>query len=240
MVTPFTIRMDGAGKNALGTTMMTWLVDQLAAAKGAPVLLTGTGDAFSAGLDLKEVGSLDTVGMGRFLRLLERCMTALYLHAGPTVALVNGHAIAGGCVLTLCCDHRIVVDRARLKVGLNEVALGVSFPPRVMAIVRARVPPRSIAEVVLGAGLCDPKNALRLGLVDELVSDDEQAIERARVHLAGLAAHPAEAYAFAKLDLRGTPQTLCPDEAWERAMNEAVPIWTSPSVRAKIASVLQR
>lgn len=235
-----TITMDGPGKNALGTGMMTWLLDRLEAAKGAPVLLTGKGDAFSAGLDLKEVGSLDGAGMGRFLRLLERCMTALFLHPAPTVALVNGHGIAGGCVLMLCCDHRMVVDRAKLKLGLNEVALGVRFPPRVMAIVRARVPPRSIAEVVLGAGLFGPHDSLRLGLVDEIVPDDADASSRARARLELLAAHPAEAYAFAKRDLRGTPQTMCADDAWERAMDEAVPTWTSPGVRAKIASVLKR
>ena len=235
-----TITMDGPGKNCLGTAMMTSLLQQIEDAKGAAILLTGAGDAFSAGLDLKEVGSLDDAAMGRFLRLLERCMTALYLHPAPTVALVNGHAIAGGCVLTLCCDHRIVVDRAKLKIGLNEVALGVRFPPRVMAIVKARVPPRSIAEVVLGAGLFDPHASLRLGLVDEVIADDAEATTLARRRLATHAAHPAAAYAHAKQDLRGTAQTMCPDDAWERAMNEAVPTWTSPSVREKIGFVLRR
>ena len=235
-----TIAMDGPGKNCLGTTTMTSLLEQIEGANGAPILLTGAGDAFSAGLDLKEVGSLDEAGMGRFLRLLERCMTTLFLHPAPTVALVNGHAIAGGCVLTLCCDHRLVVDRPKIKIGLNEVALGVRFPPRVMAIVKTRVPPRSIAEVVLGAGLFDPPAALRHGLVDELVPDDAEAVVHARRRLEGLASHPAAAYAHAKQDLRGTAQTMCADDAWERAMIEAVPTWTSSSVRAKIASVLRR
>jgi enoyl-CoA hydratase len=235
-----TITMDGPGKNALGTETMKSLLAQIEGAKGAAILLTGSGDAFSAGLNLKEVGSLDAPGMDRFLRLLEQCMTALYLHPAPTVALVNGHAIAGGCVLTLCCDHRIAIDRAKIKIGLNEVALGVRFPPRVMAIVRARVPSRHVHDVVLGAGLFDPAGALRNGLIDEIVPDDAEAIAHARRRLSALAMHPAHAYAHAKEDLRGTASTMCPDAAWERAIAEAVPTWTSASVREKIASVLER
>src|SRR4051812_20766858 len=98
------ITMSGPGKNALGTTMMIFLQEKLREAGGAPVLLTGAGDAFSAGLNLKEVASLDAAGMETFLRRLEALIEALYVYPGPVVALVNGHAIAGGCVLTLCCD----------------------------------------------------------------------------------------------------------------------------------------
>ncbi len=78
--------MDGPGKNALGSTMMTFLIERLRAAAGAPVLLTGAGDAFSAGLDLKEVAAAEGDGMLAFLALLEECMSALYLYPGPLVA----------------------------------------------------------------------------------------------------------------------------------------------------------
>src|SRR6202012_3095050 len=71
------IVMNGPAKNALGSEMMTWLIARLREANGAPVLLTGTGDAFSAGLNLKEVAELETEGMAQFLRLLETCMSAL-------------------------------------------------------------------------------------------------------------------------------------------------------------------
>src|SRR5262245_45372855 len=117
------IRLDRPGKNALDTQAMAWILDQLRAAAGEPVLFTGAGDAFSAGLNLKEVARLDERGLFDFLRLLERTMTALYLYEGPTVALVNGHAIAGGCVLTVCCDYRVAAAAPGIKIGLNEVAL---------------------------------------------------------------------------------------------------------------------
>src|SRR5689334_8594507 len=100
----FEITLNGPGKNALGTEMMRWILARLDEAAGRPVLLTGAGDALSAGLHLREVAGLDAAGMLAFLRLLEACMSALYLYPGPTVAAVNGHAIAGGCVLVECCD----------------------------------------------------------------------------------------------------------------------------------------
>src|SRR5580700_9553249 len=102
----FEITMAGPAKNAMGAAMLTWLLERLDVARGQPVLLTGSGDAFSAGLNLKEVSSLDAPAMDVFLRLLERCMSAYYLYPAPIVAAVNGHAIAGGAVLTLACDHR--------------------------------------------------------------------------------------------------------------------------------------
>ena len=174
--------MASATKNALGTEMLDHIDAELARAGGAPVLLTGGGDAFSAGLDLREVASLDAPGMKRFLDKLEGVCARLFDYPGPTVAAVNGHAIAGGCVLTICCDLRVCTSSPRARIGLNEVALGLRFPPGIAAIVRARVPPRSVAEVVLGAGLHAPEDARRLGLVDELADDVAGVAARAPRH----------------------------------------------------------
>lgn len=233
----FAITMAGPGKNALGAEMMTFLIDRLAEAAGRPVLLTGSGDAFSAGLDLKQVASLDGERMLDFLRLLERCMTALYLYPGPTVALVNGHAIAGGAVLTLCCDVRVATANPRTRIGLNEVALGVRFPPRILNLVRRRLPPHHLDEVLLGAGLVGTTRAQELGIVD-VVAEDPAAVAEAR--LFALAAHPAEAYAATKRDLRGTEQGLCPDDEEERALHGMLGMWTSPALKQTIAGILGR
>src|SRR5687767_10403569 len=108
-------------------------------AKGEPIFLTGEGDAFSAGLNLKEVTSLDAAGLARFLGVLEELVKALYEHPAPVVAWVNGHAIAGGCVMALCADVRVMTARPGARIGLNEVALGLRFPPLTLAMVRARL-----------------------------------------------------------------------------------------------------
>ncbi|MFO0756729.1 MAG: enoyl-CoA hydratase/isomerase family protein [Byssovorax sp.] len=235
---PFEITMNGPGKNALGAAMMTFLIDALREAGGRPVLLTGTGDAFSAGLNLREVAGLDEAGMLDFLRLLERCMSALYLYPGPTVAAINGHAIAGGAVLACCCDDRVATASPRARIGLNEVALGVRFPPRILTILRRRLPPEHLETLILGARLVDPAEAARLGLVD-VVAEDPLAAARARLAL--LASHPAAAYAASKRDLRGaTDIDLCPDDEAERLLVQALPAWSSPALKEKIASILGR
>jgi enoyl-CoA hydratase len=237
----FEITMAGPSKNALNESMLTFLIDRLREAAGRPVLLTGSGNAFSAGLDLKHLAALDERGMEAFLRLLEECMVALYLYPGPTVALVNGHAIAGGCVLTLCCDRRIVIADPWLKIGLNEVALGVRFPPRTLAIVRHRIPTQHHEEVLLGAQLFDAPNALRLGLVDEIhPTESATAVDVARQRLRVLGSSPAAAYAATKADLRGTRESLCSDAEQERRLNGSIGMWTSPVVKEKIAAVLAR
>ncbi len=231
------IRLEGPGKNALGTPLMTSVLRQLEAARGAPVLLRGHGDAFSAGLDLKEVLSLDGPGMERFLRLLGDLAAALFDHPGPTVALVNGHAIAGGCVLALCCDARVGVRAPRARLGLNEVALGLRFPGRLLRILRHQAP--ALDRLVLGAALHDPEAALALGVLDALAPDEVAAEAQARERLAALAALPPAAYAAAKADLRrGVSRT---DDAEEAAfLRDVLPAWTSDELKARIRAVLKR
>jgi enoyl-CoA hydratase/carnithine racemase len=231
------VTIEGRGPNALGTATLERLISDLDAAGGSPVLLRGAGKAFSAGLDLREVASLDGARMATFLRLLERAMSAIYLYPGPTAAAVNGHAIAGGCVLALACDVRIGIDAAQVKFGLNEVALGLRFPPRVLAIVRSRIPRERETEVLLGAALYSPHEALRMGMLDEVSADP---VARAQERLEAIASHPAGAYAQAKGDIRGRVEAdLASDAALDAWLEESVGGWTSPDLHARIAGLLR-
>ncbi len=232
----FELTITGPGKNALGMAVMEGMLAQLDAAAGRPILLSGAGDAFSAGLNLKEVAALDRAGMGRFLGTLERLVEALYGYPAPTVACVNGHAIAGGCVLALCCDLRVAAARPEIRIGLNEVALGLEFPPKTLAVVRRRVAPRSLERVLLEAGLHDPRTAFQLGLVDEVVDD---AAAAARAHLARLAAHPRAAYVATKHALRAGALDLTA-EAERRFRDELVPRWCAPEAKERVLAALGR
>ena len=228
--------LSGPGKNAMGSELMKSLREQLREAAGAPVLLTGEGDALSAGLNVKEVAGLDAAGMKRFLTLLEDLVVDLFTYPGPTVALVNGHAIAGGCVLTLCCDYRVATSHPKARIGLNEVALGLRFPLKILELCRVRIPKRHLEHVVLGAELFDPETARKLGLVDEVT---ENAAPVARRHLERLASHPPAAYAAAKLGLRRdllTPSS----EARARWEAEDLPSWTSPELKERLGNLFKR
>lgn len=228
------ITMSGPGKNSLGTPMLDFLLAQLNEAAGRAVLLTGAGDAFSAGLDLKELSTLDARAMEAFLRKLEAVVEALYTYPGPTVALVNGHAIAGGCVLALACDHQVATSNPRARIGLSEIALGLELPPVTLSVVRERVPKRYLNRVLLGAELHEPVAALKLGLVDE-VSDEAGTVARAK--LAALAAHPRSAYARTKAELRGDTVDASQNE---RRFAEMLPAWTSADAKKRISAALKR
>ena len=229
--------LDGPGKNALGTPMIESILGRLDAAEGKAVLLSGSGDAFSAGLDLKEIAALDAPGMTRFITLVERLFERVFDWPQPVVAAINGHAIAGGCILALCCDHRVATDDARMRMGLNEVALGLVFPPKIARICMHRVPPRARHEVMLRAALYAPVDALRLGLVDEL-SSDPLAVARDRMR--EMAAHPRAAYVAAKRTLRAGVTRFEPAD-YEAALRTTLATWTGDDIkRALVARTTKR
>jgi enoyl-CoA hydratase len=231
----FELTMTAAGRNALGEGLMTHVITQLRAANGRPVFLTGADGVFSAGLNLKEVAGLDRPGMARFLGLLDDLVDALYGYAGPTVACINGHAIAGGCVVALCCDYRVATDEVSVRIGLNEVPLGLEYPPKILELVRRRVPPGSIDRVVLEGALHDPRMALHLGLVDEVASDVAAA---ARAALGRLAAAPRAEYVAAKRSLRGTLALTAEQRHYFH--EHIVPAWCAPALKQRVTAVLKR
>ena len=228
--------MDHPPVNAMGTKLMTWLRGELREAGGAPILLTGKGKAFSAGLDIAEVASLDLDGLRAFLGLLDDLVIDLYTYPGPVVALVNGHAIAGGCVLSLCSDFRVAPAGTKARIGLNEVALGLRFPPAVMALVRDRIPRRTLEEAILGAEVHDAENAARLGFIDEVADDAERV---ARERLALLESHSQSAYAATKRTIREPAMRTARAErhAWFEAQ---LPAWTSAEVRERLVARIAR
>src|SRR5580658_7628927 len=93
----------------------------------AAVVLTGDGKAFCAGLDLKAIPNYSQPELRRLLDAINRMATAVYSCPLPVIGAINGHAIAGGFVLAMCCDWKIVAD-APMQVGLTEVRVGVPFP----------------------------------------------------------------------------------------------------------------
>jgi enoyl-CoA hydratase/carnithine racemase len=232
----YTLTIDGPGKNALSTAVMQDVIRQVREAGGRPVLVTGAGDAFSAGLNLKEVASLDDAGMERFLGVLDDMIDALFDYASPMVACVNGHAIAGGCVIALCADLRVAADDPKIRIGLNEVALGLEFPPKIMKLARHRLSRHQVERALLEAGLYEPRTALALGFVDEVSSTP---VDRARALLDAIAAHPRPIYSSSKRTLRDGAVALT--DADRRYFRETVlPRWTAPSVREKVLAALKR
>ncbi|WP_394826570.1 enoyl-CoA hydratase/isomerase family protein [Pendulispora albinea] len=234
----FEIKLAHPAKNAIDTSLMAFVLEQLREADGRPVLITGSDNTFCAGLNLKTITGFDGPAMRMFLDRLDHFMSALYLYPGPIAAAINGHAIAGGCVIALCCDYRVAAADPALKIGLNEVALGVRFPPRIHTIVSRRVPVQHHERVILAAELVDPVTALDLGLLDAL---SEDPVQNARDRLAKLGALPRDAYVATKRDLRGRGETdLCPDAEHRKRLDEAVETWITDETRNRMLAALRR
>src|SRR5271167_833464 len=142
------------------------------------VVVTGQGRMFSAGVDLLQVSSGGADYVRRFLPALHRLYDAVFFHPKPVVAAINGHAIAGGCVLACCADRRIMA-RGGGRMGITELLVGVPFPALAFEIVRFAVPGRYLPDFTYAGATYDVDASLARGWVDELV-EANALTERAR------------------------------------------------------------
>ena len=168
------------------------LLDELAAAPPGALVLTGDARSFSAGLDLPALIDFGTKELTDFIRRFSDTMLRVFALPWPVVAAVNGHAIAGGCVLALQADVRLMAS-GESRIGLNEVRLGIGLPAAVVETLRCQVPAASLFPVAAEGGLFLPEEAVRLGLVQEVVEPAKllgRALERATA-LAALRRSPS-------------------------------------------------
>jgi enoyl-CoA hydratase/carnithine racemase len=192
------------------------------------LVLTGGGGFFSAGFDFA-APRRDAAGTRRIGELYRDAHARLLSFPKPTVGMMNGHTIAGGLVLLLACDYRLGLD-GDYRIGLNEVAVGASFPKAAMEIVCLRLPHARACELVLGAALYPASQALRLGIVDELLAPEkfEDTVMR---RAARLGAFPRDAYAHSKRALVAEAIRRIGAETPEEAA-QAAAVWTSEESRA--------
>jgi enoyl-CoA hydratase len=196
------LRLEAGRANAMNLQFLeglSGLLGGIGDAKAA--VLTGQEKFFSGGLDLPSIIDLDRVTMRRFMGRFEDVMLQAFELPVPLVAAVNGHAVAGGCVLALQADLRVAVDREGLRIGLNEAQLGIGLPPVVVGPLRAQVPRHALPRIALLGELFGPREALQLGLVHELAPEGEllpRALDRARA----LAALPPAGIRHVKSTLR--------------------------------------
>lgn len=197
------LRLAGGKANALDGALLDELerlIDDFERGPARAAVLTGYQRYFSAGLALPQLIGLDRAAMRAFVEYTARAMRRVLACEKPIVAAINGHAIAGGCVLALMCDWRICAEGS-LKIGLSEMQLGVGLPAIVIEALRAQVPPASLVPVALEGRLFPPREALAIGLVHEVVAPDA-LLPRAEAKARDLAAPPTVAVAQVKRALR--------------------------------------
>lgn len=198
------------------------------------VVLTGQGKSFCAGVDLKIVPAFDQGDQRRMVNALNRAFCSVYACPYPVVGAINGHAIAGGLVLALCCDWRMSAKTSFL-VGLTEVRVGVPYPVAAMEVARQELRPEIARRLVLFGQNMASAAAVDAGVFDEAV-DATELLQRALAKAEEFAALPQAAFAKTKRQLRSAAV-----EAIEAALAGEEPLldnWLSRETVAAAAAVL--
>lgn len=200
------------------------------------VVLTGTGSIFSAGVDLFRVLDGGREYLEQFLPALHAAFWKLLRFEKPLVVAINGHAIAGGCILACAADRRLLA-RGKATYGAPELKVGVPFPPVALELLRLGVPSVHLRDAALRGRIFSVDECRELGLVDEVLEPGE-LLARALGAAEEFAAFPSRAFALTKRQLR-RPAV----EAVERASGLASRIleaWSSPEILGAIRAYVDR
>ena len=227
--------------NALDGALVAAVRTGLARASGTPgcgaVVLSGPPGMFSAGLDVRALGRLDLPGVTGFLQQFSALQRELAAAPLPVVAAITGHCPAGGTVLALYCDYRIMA-RGDWTIGLNEVEVGLYPGEIIMRAFERLVGPRRCADLLTRGALLGPMAALEAGLVDEL-ADVAAVVPRAVEYAHGLLALPPNAFRMTRELVRRDLVALF-DRVEERLVDRFGEIWFSDETRGRMQALLNR
>lgn len=202
------------------------------------IVLAGGPKVFSAGLDVPHLLSLgdDTTALLQAWNAFFEAARAIIACPVPVVAAIAGHAPAGGCVLALCCDYRVMAD-GPYRIGLNETQVGLVAPEGIQALLARVVGPHRSERLLVAGSLVEASEALRIGLVDELTGIDS-VNTRARVWLDELLLLPREPMQETRrIARRDVIATLQPERI---DLPRFVAAWTRPDTQAGLRAMLAR
>jgi enoyl-CoA hydratase/carnithine racemase len=222
--------------NALDVELLeelTAAIRELQGSGAGALVVTGAGRVFCAGVDLNRVLQGGTDYTDRLIPALSDAFVAMFCYPGPTVAAINGAAIAGGCVLACACDRRLMSPDA--QIGASEVRVGVPFPAAALEVVRYACGDHA-EELLLGGRLYRGAEAIANGLAHRIIADD--LIEAAVAEASDLAEISADAYRHTKAQLRA-PTLARISEAGD-IDHEVRQLWGADQTRQRIADSLER
>jgi enoyl-CoA hydratase/carnithine racemase len=233
------LRLDKARGNAIDDALAADLgraAEELSADEGVRGVLLGSAHPklFCPGLDLVSLVEHDREAMEAFMLCFARTVWSLYGLRKPVVAAVNGAAVAGGCILALTADHRVL--RRGATIGLNEVKVGVPLPWSVTLLLRASVPAPSLGRIALLGRNFSDEQAVAVGLADE-VCEPERFEAACLERLAEFAEKDPFALGTTKAWLReGVLREMQAHEA-ER-LGEFLDAWFAPATRERIRATV--
>ena len=195
------VELTGGKSNALNLELVGKLQKSLQQLKTDPdvkgvVLASASENFFSIGFDIPHLFDLAREEFRIFYQTFNQACLDLFTLPKPTVAAITGHAIAGGCILTLCCDYRYI-SQGRKLMGLNEIKLGVPVPYTADWVLRSLVGTRAAREMTETGEFYRPEKLAEFGLVD-LILPPEKVLDESVAKAQALGSMPADAYAVIK------------------------------------------
>jgi 3,2-trans-enoyl-CoA isomerase len=236
-----TVTLDRGKANAINHQMLIELRALLRETNANPAirgnLLTGKANFFSAGLDVVELYSYDEAKMIAFWQDLAGLLADWSESPKPWVAAINGHSPAGGCVLAICCDQR-VMSTGNYRIGLNEVPVGIVVPTPIYHLYASILGGRKAYQFLMEGRLLLPEDALAAGLVDAVVAP-EQVLEEATRRLQTYLALNSKVWQQTKSLLKAPlVAQLRPD--FDSTFGPNLAQWWSEESRNQIASMIQK
>ncbi len=234
------IHLSGRRGNAIDDSVLDGLMLTAGEAEHDPeiagVILTAAGKLFCPGLDLVYLSAMDRPGMKRFMEKFAACLLQLYRFPKPMVAALSGHTLAGGAVISLAADWRIL--QAGAMIGLNELKVGVPLPFGVSMILRDAVISPRLEEVALFGRNYKDDQALASSLVHELCEPDELPA-RARERLVEMTSKDLASFAVTKRYLRSaTAERIASREAEHH--DEFLDCWFSTGTQERIRGLVRQ
>jgi enoyl-CoA hydratase/carnithine racemase len=198
------------------------------------VILTGAGKFFSFGFDIPEFLGFTKGSFVDYLTSFTDFYTQVFVFPKPVIAAVNGHVVAGGCMIATACDVRVMAT-GKGKISLNEITFGASVFAGCVAMLKHWVGGPNAERILYSGGMYDAEEARRLGLVEE-VTPPEDLMARAEEQARRLAGQDAVAFASIKKLIRGP----IADEMRRReadAVREFADIWYSEATRKRLERI---
>jgi enoyl-CoA hydratase/carnithine racemase len=233
------LRLDRPPVNALSADLIRALRESILEApdSGArAVVLSGSPGRFSGGLDIPSLLVLDRSTMDGVWHDFYGLLEAIAQSPIPIATAITGHAPAGGTVLAIFCDWRVMAE-GDYKIGLNEVQVGIQMPPLIVKALQRLIGSREAEHMAVGGELITVEKALRIGLVDD-IAPPEQVVNRALEWCGRLLALPPEAMLGTRRDARADLCALF--GSLDPELEEVVEGWWRPETQNTLRALASR
>lgn len=202
----------------------------------AGLILTGKDGFFSAGLDLIELYDYDQEKIKEFWKDFLNLVTTLVAFRKPMIAAISGHSPAGGCVLAICCDYRVMAE-GKFIIGLNEVPVGIIVPESIFHLYSFWLGNAHAYRFMLEGKLMNAREALTFGLVDEVVPHESilHAAERKMLKFIQL---ERTTWQQSKVNMREDLLRKVSADQTE-ILEVMLKQWWSPSTRSILKTIIQ-